>query len=321
MMLTMNKTKNSRSNSNSNNLSMKVVALISLAFVATTEVHVQLVYSFTPIQWSSSSTRSSSLIRTGKIKLFQSASVACPMPTDDYTDSSSSSSSSYFNSSMKELNRAQQYSQDERNRGKEAGRRSSSCSVSVVRQLDADTCTESTTTTAESPPITTKEDNDQLIKLQSMSIIELKLECSKRNIQYGKFVSKKNQEEYIDSILKDMEYTVTGLIRPGTMVELTGEQINQEITNENGLILVDVFATWCGPCRVIIPQLIDVAQQLDDKIRVVKLDSDQNQEWASQYEVQGLPTLLLIKDGNVIDRLEGAYMSNEIIDFVQQKHR
>jgi thioredoxin 1 len=53
----------------------------------------------------------------------------------------------------------------------------------------------------------------------------------------------------------------------------------------------------------------------------VKLDSDQNQEWASQYEVQGLPTLLLIKDGNVIDRLEGAYMSNEIIDFVQQKHR
>ncbi|OEU09639.1 putative thioredoxin [Fragilariopsis cylindrus CCMP1102] len=105
------------------------------------------------------------------------------------------------------------------------------------------------------------------------------------------------------------------------MVELTGEQINQEITNENGLILVDVFATWCGPCRVIIPQLIDVAKQLDNKIRVVKLDSDQNQEWASQYEVQGLPTLLLIKDGNVIDRLEGAYMSNEIIDFVQQKHR
>jgi thioredoxin 1 len=312
-MLTMNKTKTS--GSNSNNQSMKVVALISLAFVATIGVPVQVVSSFTSIQ-RSSSTRTSSITR--KSKLFQS-SIASPMPTDDYTGSS------YFNSSLKELNRVQQQqqSQDERKRRKEAGLRSSSSSVSVVQvsQLDADICAESTTTTTESPHITTKEDNEQLIKLQSMSIIELKLECSKRNIQYGKFVSKKEKEEYIDSVLKDMEYTITGLIRPGTMVELTGEQLDQEITNEDGLILVDVFATWCGPCRVIIPQLIDVAKQLDSKIRVVKLDSDQNQEWASQYQVQGLPTLLLIKDGNVIDRLEGAYMSNEIIDFVQQKHR
>jgi thioredoxin 1 len=318
-MLTMNKQK-----TNSNNISIKVVALISLAFVATIGVQVRVVSSFTPIQQrsSSSSTRSSSSItRKTQTKILQS-SIACPSPTDDYTGSSSSS---YFNSSLKELNRVQhQRRQDERKNRNGAGRRgsSSSSSVSVVRQFDADICTESTTTTTESPPISTKEDNnEQRTKLQSMSIIELKLECSKRNIQYGKFALKKNKEEYIDSILKDMEYTITGLIRPGSMVELTSKQLDDEITNENGLILVDVFATWCGPCRVIFPQLIDVAKQLDEDIRVIKIDSDQDQEWASKYEVQGLPTLLLIKDGNVIDRLEGAYMSNEIIDFVQQKHR
>ena len=119
---------------------------------------------------------------------------------------------------------------------------------------------------------------------------------------------------------ESLAFSVTGLVRPGMVAEITGEQLDQEMKRTDSLILVDVYATWCGPCKMLVPQLEGAAKQLGDKARVFKLDSDKNGAWAGRYQVQGLPTLLLIKNGNVVDRLEGAHMMDALVEFVQ-KHQ
>eukprot|EP00536_Pseudo-nitzschia_multiseries_P007072 jgi/Psemu1/304567/fgenesh1_kg.160_\ len=123
----------------------------------------------------------------------------------------------------------------------------------------------------------------------------------------------------MEDMKKAWSFSVTGLVQPGAVTELTGDQLDLEMTRKESLILVDIFATWCGPCRVILPQLQVAAKKMvDDKVRVVKIDADKHSSWVGRYQVEGLPTMLLIKEGRVVDRLEGAYMTNEIVNFVQQ---
>jgi thioredoxin len=161
---------------------------------------------------------------------------------------------------------------------------------------------------------------EQINTLRSKSLKELKLACSRRSIRYGIFSEK---EEYVQAIWQDMEktsaFSVTGLVQPGAAVELTEEQLDQELSGKDSLILVDVYATWCGPCRVLLPQLEVAAKKLvKDEVRVVKIDSDKYPSWAARYQVEGLPAILLIQKGKVLDRMEGAHTTKEIFDFVQE---
>lgn len=168
------------------------------------------------------------------------------------------------------------------------------------------------------PPSVVQEDK-KLAELRHMSLKDLKLQCSRRNIRYCQFEDR--HEDFVQAVWEDMQdaldFSVTGLVRPGMVAEVTGEQLDGEMTSDDSLILVDVYATWCGPCRMVIPQLEGAAKQLDTKARVVKLDSDKHAEWAGRYQVQGLPTMLLIKNGRVVDRLEGAHMTDSIMEFVR----
>ncbi|KAG7355597.1 thioredoxin [Nitzschia inconspicua] len=170
------------------------------------------------------------------------------------------------------------------------------------------------TVTATSPTA-----QEKLAELWAMDIKHLKLQCSRRNIRYCNFVEK---EDFVQAVWMDMQealsFSVTGTLRPGMVAEVTGEQLDQEMTSNESLILVDVYATWCGPCRIVVPQLEGAAKQLGNKARVVKLDSDKHAAWAGRYQVQGLPTMLLIKDGRVVDRLEGAHMTDGIMEFVRR---
>jgi thioredoxin 2 len=170
-------------------------------------------------------------------------------------------------------------------------------------------------TAVASPIVVDKE--EKLAEIRAMSLIELKLQCSRRNIMYYKF---SDREDFVQAIWSDMKelfkFSATGMLRPGMVTDITGEQLDQEMTRSDSLILVDVYATWCGPCKMVVPQLEGAAKQLDCKVRVVKLDSDKNAPWAGRYHVQGLPTMLLIKDGLVVDRLEGAHMTESIVQFV-----
>ncbi|MCQ6273470.1 thioredoxin [Bacillus sp. V3B] len=74
---------------------------------------------------------------------------------------------------------------------------------------------------------------------------------------------------------------------------------------ESGLVLVDFWAPWCGPCKMIAPVLEDLDSEIGDKVKIVKLDVDENQETASKYGVMSIPTLIVLKDGKEVDKVIG----------------
>jgi thioredoxin 1 len=76
-------------------------------------------------------------------------------------------------------------------------------------------------------------------------------------------------------------------------------------TSKDQLVVVDFWATWCGPCRSMAPHLDTIANEYDGKIRIVKVDVDRNQKSAITYGIQNLPTLLVFKNGEVVDKLVG----------------
>jgi len=91
-------------------------------------------------------------------------------------------------------------------------------------------------------------------------------------------------------------------------MHVSDETFGKEVLQSSQPVLVDFYADWCGPCRAIAPVVEEIAAELTTKLKVVKLDVDQNQETAMQYGVQSIPTLLIFKNGKEVERLIG-YMS------------
>ncbi|MBM7605700.1 thioredoxin [Metabacillus litoralis] len=89
-------------------------------------------------------------------------------------------------------------------------------------------------------------------------------------------------------------------------------------TNE-GVVLVDFWAPWCGPCKMIAPVLEELDTDMGDKVKIVKVDVDENQETAGKFGVMSIPTLLVLKDGEVVDKAVG-YQPKEALAEVLNKH-
>lgn len=83
-------------------------------------------------------------------------------------------------------------------------------------------------------------------------------------------------------------------------------------------VLVDFSAEWCGPCKMMAPILKDVAGQLGDSVRILKIDVDKNQQLASQVGVQGVPTLILYKNGKQVWRQSGVVQASQLASIVKQ---
>lgn len=93
-------------------------------------------------------------------------------------------------------------------------------------------------------------------------------------------------------------------------VKVTDDNFDSEVLNSDKKVLVDFWASWCGPCKMVAPVVEDIAEEYSDKIKVAKLNVDENQNTASQYGVMSIPTLLLMENGEVKDKLVG-YMPKE----------
>jgi thioredoxin 1 len=81
---------------------------------------------------------------------------------------------------------------------------------------------------------------------------------------------------------------------------------DQEVLKAVGLVMVDFWAVWCGPCKMVAPIVDELAKEYAGKLKVLKLNTDENQDIAGKYQVMGIPSLLFFKDGKVVEKLVGA---------------
>ncbi len=92
-----------------------------------------------------------------------------------------------------------------------------------------------------------------------------------------------------------------------------------QIINSEKPILVDFFATWCGPCKVLGPILKEVKDQLGDGVSIIKIDVDKNQPLAAKYQVRGVPTMILFQNGKQLWRQSGVLQKSDILKIILEK--
>ncbi|MFZ9736781.1 MAG: thioredoxin [Prochlorotrichaceae cyanobacterium] len=93
---------------------------------------------------------------------------------------------------------------------------------------------------------------------------------------------------------------------------LSDQDFNTVVLQAEGLVLVDFWAPWCGPCRLIAPLMDWAAKTYGDRLKVCKIEVDPNPHTMSEYKIEGIPTLILFRNGEILDRIEGAVAKPKI---------
>ena len=102
------------------------------------------------------------------------------------------------------------------------------------------------------------------------------------------------------------------------IVEFTDDNFDAEVLQSSIPVLVDFWATWCAPCKAIAPVLDQLADEFEGKVKIGKVNVDENPAIPGQYGVRGIPTLILFKDGQIVDQLVGAVPKNQLEGLLQK---
>ena len=102
-----------------------------------------------------------------------------------------------------------------------------------------------------------------------------------------------------------------------TIIKLTDSEFENQVIKSEKPILVDYWAEWCGPCKMIAPILEEVSTEMSDKIIIGKLNVDENSQTPPKYGIRGIPTLMIFKDGNAVGTHVGALSKSDLIQFIQ----
>ncbi len=102
------------------------------------------------------------------------------------------------------------------------------------------------------------------------------------------------------------------------ILELTKQNFNDYVSNSNKPVMIDFWASWCGPCRMLAPIYEEIAKELKDEAMFAKLNVDENAEIAGQYHVASIPTIIVFKKGQVTARRTGTMSKEDILNLLEQ---
>lgn len=107
-------------------------------------------------------------------------------------------------------------------------------------------------------------------------------------------------------------------MRMSEPIHVTDAAFEKTVLQSTIPVIVDFWAPWCGPCKAIAPMLDKIAKELDGQVVIAKVNTDENQEWAMRYNVQGIPTMLFVANGKIVHRQVGAMPEKGLRDIVTQ---
>lgn len=128
----------------------------------------------------------------------------------------------------------------------------------------------------------------------------------------------------MDSLGYILYHLIKNIITPfrsksmSNLIELNAASFETEVTNNPGLVLIDLWAPWCAPCRMQTPILEKLSQQQDLSITIAKINTDENPELAQRFNISSIPTLILLKAGKEVDRFVGVQPESVLVQKIKQ---